>query len=104
MNMKQMISLLEILLDVVKAFKDFKTDCSLDSLNNVDIIFTSDKSLWTRVPIIDMAEEIIEDNGSLTPNGLGDAKKWDLRTSESVDKNGNPDGTGTGWGWFQVMP
>ena len=82
------------------AFKDFKTDCSLDSLNNVDIIFTSDKSLWTRVPIIEMAEEIIQDNGSLTPNGLGDAKKWDLRTSESVDKNGNPDGTGTGWGWF----
>ena len=23
-----------------------------------------------------------------------------MRTSESVDKNGNPDGTGTGWGWF----
>tara|TARA_B100001121_G_scaffold309799_1_gene338000 strand:- start:6146 stop:10258 length:4113 start_codon:yes stop_codon:yes gene_type:complete len=82
------------------AFKDFKTDCSLDSLNNVDIIFTSDKSLWTRVPIIEMAEEIIEDNGSLSPNGIGGAKKWDLRTSESVDKNGNPDGTGTGWGWF----
>ena len=30
-------------------------------------------------------------------------KKWDLRTSESVDKNGNPDGTGTGWGWFLDM-
>ncbi|MBH75758.1 MAG: hypothetical protein CMP68_01130 [Flavobacteriales bacterium] len=82
------------------AFKDFKSDCSLDSLNNVDIIFTSNKSLWTRVPIIEMAEEIIEENGSSTPNGLGGAEKWDLRTSESVDKNGNSDGTGTGWGWF----
>ena len=51
-----------------------------------------------------MAEEIIEDNGSLSPNGLGGAKKWDLRTSESVDKNGNPDGTGTGWDGFLVMP
>ena len=82
------------------AFKDFRSDCSLDSLNNVDIIFTSDKSLWTRVPILEMAEEIIEENGSLTPTGMGDAKKWDLRTSNSVDKDGNQDGLGSGWGWF----
>ena len=47
-----------------------------------------------------MAEEMIESNGSLTPTGVDNAKKWDLRTSSSVDKNGNPDGTGTGWGWF----
>ena len=28
------------------ALKTCKSDCSLDSLNNVDIIFTSDKTLW----------------------------------------------------------
>ena len=82
------------------AFKDFRSDCSLDSLNNVDIIFTSDKSLWTRVPILEMAEGIIENDGTLTPAGLGDAEKWDIRTSNSVDKNGQDDGSGTGWGWF----
>src|SRR5690606_14653481 len=37
-----------------------------------------------------------------TQTGLaqGGVKHLHLRNSPSVDKNGNPDGTGTGMGWF----
>ena len=31
---------------------------------------------------------------------IGGVKRLRLRASESVDKQGNPDGTGTGMGWF----
>ncbi len=64
----------------------------LTNLQSVDVVFTSDQSLWTRVPVFEMGEE-----ASLNEGGVS---KWTLRAHASVDKNGNDDGTGTGWGWF----
>ncbi len=73
------------------------------NLASVDIVITSDKSKWTRCPVIEMQEE-----ASLA---IGGAKKMSLRASLSVDKNGlnvnqggntteaNLNGT-TGMGWF----
>ncbi len=60
--------------------------------SGVDIVFTSDKSKWTRVPIIELGTD-----ASLT---IGAAEKGTLRKSASVDKNGNSDGAGQGLGWF----
>lgn len=123
------------------AWYDYKYECSLNSLNNVDVVLTPDKDLWTRCPVIDMSEGSLEwigtgspvdaSNGTswafgtapsssnypwatsssgaieLTPNGENGESKWDLRLDLSVDKDGNPDGTGAGqfnsengWGWF----
>lgn len=65
---------------------------SISYLPSVDIVFTSDKSKWTRVPVIEMGRE-----QTLT---VGNARHGEFRRSQSVDKNGNPDGTGTGMGWF----
>jgi hypothetical protein len=65
---------------------------SISYLPSVDIIITSDKSKWTRVPVIEMGRE-----STLT---FGGALAGNRRKSPSVDKNGNPDGTGTGMGWF----
>ena len=62
-------------------------------LASVDIVFTDDKSKWTRCPIIETGAD-----PALTEGG---AEKWELRDSPSVDKDGNPDGSGKdGMGWF----
>jgi hypothetical protein len=69
-----------------------KTNASISFLPSVNIVLTSDKSLWTRVPIIEL--------GRQSSLNVGGAQPGALRKSQSVDKNGNPDGTGTGMGWF----
>jgi hypothetical protein len=123
------------------AWYDYKYECSLNTLNNVDVVLTPNRDLWTRCPVIDMSEGSLEwtatgspvdaSNGTswpfgtapsssnypwettssgsviLTPTGENGESKWDLRLDLSVDKDGNPDGTGNGqfnsqngWGWF----
>ncbi len=66
---------------------------SLSYLSSVDIVMTDDKSLWTRVPVIELGvDEALN---------IGNAKSGGLRRSPSVDKEGRPDGSGTtGLGWF----
>jgi hypothetical protein len=69
-----------------------KLNASISFLPSVNIVLTSDKSLWTRCPIVELGR-----NSALN---VGGAQPGSLRKSPSVDKNGNPDGTGTGMGWF----
>ena len=54
---------------------------NIQGLNNADIVFTADKSLWTRCAVIEM--QGIPD---LTDTGTGEKMK--LRDQKSVDKNG----------------
>ena len=61
-------------------------------LYSCDIVFSNDTSKWTRCPVIEMCG-----NSALS---IGAAEKQFLRESPSVDKMGNPDGTGYGMGWF----
>lgn len=70
-----------------------KNAASISFLPSVDIVITSDKSKWTRCPIIELGR-----NSALN---VGGAEPGEMRKSPSVDKNGNPDGSGTtGLGWF----
>ncbi len=69
-----------------------RTNASISFLPSVDIVLTPDKSLWTRCPVIEL--------GRNTALNIGGAEAGALRKSASVDKNGNPDGTGQGMGWF----
>lgn len=70
-----------------------------DNLQSVDIVLTSDKSKWTRCPVLETADKDVyapyvhPDLGPTVP------RKLDLRRSPSVDKNGRyatVDGTATG--------
>ncbi|PID95049.1 MAG: hypothetical protein CSA95_01545 [Bacteroidetes bacterium] len=80
---------------------------NMKDLHSVDIVFTSDKSKWTRCPVVEMSYD----------HGLaqGGARYLNLRKAQSVDKDGNPapEGSGvsknpedpnyiseTGMGWF----
>jgi len=66
---------------------------SATTLNSVDIIFTSDQSKWTRCAIVEASDDKNLSEGGQTKLGL--------RSSPSVDKEGNPDNSGTyGMGWF----
>lgn len=56
----------------------------LSGLASVDIVFTSDKSKWTRSPVLEMCEDQIL--------SVGNAKRFALRKSASLDKDGNPSG------------
>ncbi len=69
-----------------------RKNSSISFLPSVDIVFTSDKSKWTRCPVIELGRE--------SAFNVGGAQPGQMRKSPSVDKNGNPDGTGTGMGWF----
>lgn len=51
-----------------------------ESIANVDVIITSDKTKWTRCPVIE--------TGSQVPLNEGERETWHLRDALSVDKNG----------------
>ena len=88
----------------------------LPKLNNVDIVFTSDKSKWSRCIIVEMANNdytsfgLKEDGTPVTTAGSTPSKailSFDLRNSPSVGKEDadgdglpDPDGDGIGMGWF----
>ncbi|NBQ19837.1 MAG: T9SS C-terminal target domain-containing protein, partial [Synechococcaceae bacterium WB5_2A_257] len=69
-----------------------RTNASISFLPSVNIVITSDKSKWTRCPVIEL--------GRTSALNVGGAAPGAMRKSPSVDKEGNPDGTGTGMGWF----
>ena len=64
----------------------YKQNCKIDSIfrlvGSIDIVLTSDKSQWSRCPVIEMCnDELLSE---------GNAKQFALRNAPSVDKNGNP--------------
>ncbi len=89
---------------IAKAQQSSQTQARLEYLNNVDIVFTNDKSKWTRCMVLEMSDD---DNLS-----EGGADKMKLREAPSVDKDGRKAGDAgynaadgdltatTGMGWF----
>jgi hypothetical protein len=74
-------------------FSTARQRASISRLPSVDIVITSDQTKWTRCVVVELGR-----NSSLN---IGGAQPGTLRNSPSVDKNGNPDGSGTnGMGWF----
>jgi hypothetical protein len=59
-----------------------RIDRFLAATTSVDIVFTADKSKWTRCPVIEMGmDKYLNENG---------ADRFYLRKHASVDKDGNP--------------
>ena len=76
----------------------------MEALPNVDVVITSDPSMWTRVPVIELGENSVD--GTPTPNE-GGVEKYNLRAGATKDLvNGQlvdrdpsqPDATG--WSYF----
>ena len=89
-----------------------RTNNPVQALNNVDIVFTSDKSKWSRCPIVDTWNESYTGVSLIRPEG--DVNSFDIRARPSVGKedadgDGLPDPDGEldedgellmGMGWF----
>lgn len=86
------------------AWGGFQTLNNIANTASIDVVFTSDKSKWTRCPVLELQE--------FTNLAVGGTKKLHMRSSLSVDKNGlnstkagynaaegDLNGT-TGMGWF----
>lgn len=84
---------------------------SIASTNNVDLVFTADKTKWSRCVVVDLFNDDYadfakrEDGSAVQP--VGGTRNFDLRNSPSVgkdDANGDglpdTDGDGIGMGWF----
>lgn len=79
-----------------------------EELNNVDIVFTSDKSKWSRCIIVETSQPTITDFGFRTESLDGTPRNhFDTRGAPSVGKEDldgdglpDPDGDGFGMGWF----
>lgn len=83
------------LLDPVVQFGDLLLN---QDLNNVDIIMTADKSKWSRCIVVETASPDYYNTAGLQTQG--NRNQFDIRAGASVDKDGNPDGSGEGMGWF----
>lgn len=76
----------------------------LYNVNSIDIVFTNDKSMWSKCPVIEMTESAgIQPNDLLSENK---AFKYNLRKHASwnkeVDENGKPiyNSSDSGMSWF----
>ncbi len=82
------------------------------NLNNVDIIMTPDKNLWSRCVVVETSAKVHADAGLINQSIGTVPKQFDLRGHLSVDKNGLQLGdngynaaevdpaTPEGYGWF----
>ncbi len=74
---------------------------TLEKLPNVDIVFTSNKDLWSKCIVVESASEFYNGFGfSYQPED--DAEQFDIRPGISRDKDGNEvtDPSDTGFSWF----
>ncbi len=95
------------------------SEALIKNLNNVDIVMTSDKSLWSRCVVVETANqdylnfafnefgERVTTDSFEAPSGDKLIKQFDVRPAPSVSKDDNdgnglpdPDGDGYGMGWF----
>ena len=65
---------------------------SFVDLHGIDLVITSDKTKWTRCPVIETSH--------VPSQALGNKSIMQMRESPSVNKDGDADGTGNGMGWF----
>ena len=85
-------------------FKKLMSNTLIKELASVDVVFTSDKSKWSRCPVFEMCEDA--GFSSNTAGGFANARKFDFRRAASVDKNGSTasgsdnNDYATGMGWF----
>ena len=76
----------------------------LQNLNNVDIVFTNDKSKWSRCVVVETGNEYFTDAGFELDDGRRNFEVVDRLSVGKEDADGDgrpdPDGTGTGFAWF----
>ena len=65
---------------------------SFNDLNNVDVVFTSDTSEWSRCIVIETTNPQLKESGFQT---IGNADFWGLRRTPSINKDGKQTSDGS---------
>lgn len=65
-----------------------KSLSKMSYLHSIDVVYTSDRSKWSRVPVVEMCPD-----ANLSQGGV---ERFSLRAAQSVDKDGNPAPVGSG--------
>lgn len=77
----------------LQGINGYSNDNPLTDMASVDVVFTSDKTKWTRCIVIELGE-----NPELN---IGRTPKGNIRWQTSIDKDGNPEpSAGKGMSWF----
>ncbi len=72
----------------------------LSDLNNVDIVMTPNKDLWSRCVVVEAASSNYTNPADAGMTTLDGSRTMEVRSSPSVGKDGKADGSGTGYSWF----
>jgi hypothetical protein len=72
---------------------------NLSKLHSVDIVLTSDKSKWTRCPVLETCDDSTRAESYIDGVNTLRARKLEPRRAHSLDINGNQE-AGYGMGWF----
>ena len=94
--------------DQGQSFEIVRQRAGLKDLNNIDIVLTPDKKLWSRCVVVETANLFYTSSTvGLGIPAIGNARNFDLRRSPSVGKEDtnndglpDPDGDGEGMAWF----
>ena len=65
----------------------------LNDLNNVDIVFTPNKDLWSRCIVVESASSSYTTGGEFST--IDGGRQLEVRSAPSIGKDGNPDNSGT---------
>ena len=68
---------------------------AIKKVHGVDIYYTNDRSMWTRVPVIEVSEDQGLAEGNVPKHELRAGLSWNLQGGELVR-----DGSRTGWSYF----
>ncbi|MEM9548603.1 MAG: hypothetical protein AAGA77_21635 [Bacteroidota bacterium] len=69
----------------------------LKDLNNVDIVFTSDKTKWSKCIVVETSQNAYTQNGY---SSRGNRDQFEMRSDASIDQNGNVIPGETGRSYF----
>ena len=73
---------------------------SLDKLMTVDIVFTSDKSKWTRCPVVELQDNSALAEGHVNKFGLRKHAGWNLEVGDDGGPVYSTDPNDDGMSWF----
>lgn len=79
---------------------NIKSNNRMDSIRNIDIVFTPDKTKWSKCIVVETAVGSVQTKSGKPKFDKSNHPSW--LDPNLVDANGNPvyDATSTGWSWF----
>lgn len=73
---------------------------AIKKVHSVDVVFTNDRSKWTRVPVIELSEDSELSEGKAKKHTLRKGNSWNLVDPSNPNSDLVRDPSNTGWSYF----